>query len=118
MSSEFQKNNISSGNHLLKSSEIPFIICANLPYVEENFQLDEYTKKEPETALFAGQDGLDLYRELLDQVVKIKNKKIVLFFELMSKQAEALINEYKDFNFEILDTFHHNIKILKIYKAK
>ena len=102
----------------IKTYKWNLIICANLPYVEENFQLDEYAKKEPKTALFAGQDGLDLYRELLDQVVKIKNKKIVLFFELMTKQAEALISEYKDFNFEILDTFHYNIKILKNYNLK
>jgi len=91
-----------------------YIICANLPYVEEDFQLDEYTKKEPASALFAGKDGLDLYRKLLDQVFEIKNRRIILFFELMTKQAEALISEYKDLSFEILDTFHKNIKILKI----
>jgi len=91
-----------------------YIICANLPYVEKDFELDEYTKKEPASALFAGKDWLDLYRELLDQVIDMKNKRIILFFELMTKQAEALISEYKDLSFEILDTFHKNIKILKI----
>ena len=93
-----------------------YIICANLPYVEDNFHLDEYTKKEPKTALFAGKDGLSLYRKLLDQVIEIKNNNIILFFELMTKQVEALISEYDDFTFKILDTFHHNIKILKIKK--
>jgi methylase of polypeptide subunit release factors len=29
---------------------------ANLPYVEENFLVDEYVKKEPSLALFAQQN--------------------------------------------------------------
>jgi len=91
-----------------------YIICANLPYVEEGFQLDEYAKKEPLNALFAGKDGLDSYRKLLDQVIEMKNRRIILFFELMTKQAEALISEYNDLSFKILDTFHKNIKILKV----
>ncbi len=100
----------------IKDYKLNLVICANLPYVEEDFKLDEYARKEPESALFAGQDGLDLYRKLLNQVIEIKNNDIVLFFELMSKQAETLISEYNDFSFDILDTFHHNIKILKVNK--
>jgi len=109
---KFEKSNLL--DHLYNYSW-KFIICANLPYVEENFKLDEYTQKDPYTALFAGQDGLDLYRDLLDQVIKINNDDITLYFELTAKQAKTLISEY-NFHSQILDTFHHNIKVLRLKK--
>ena len=86
-----------------------FILCANLPYLEEDYKLDKLAEKEPSTALFAGKDGLDLYRKLIEQ---LKNKNYIAFFELTKKQAEILNKEY-NLNAQILPTCHENIKILK-----
>jgi len=85
-----------------------FILCANLPYLEENYKLDKLAKHEPSTALFAGKDGLYLYRKLIEQ---LDWKKYTAFFELTTKQAEILNKDY-NLNWEILPTCHKNIKIL------
>jgi len=85
------------------------IICANLPYVPENFQIDEYAKKEPELALFAENEGLALYEKLLNQV-----DNAILFLELTKKQAKRLVEEFEFKSYEILDTCHENIKVLKV----
>ena len=89
-----------------------FILCANLPYLKEDYKLDKLAEKEPSTALFAGKDGLDLYRKLIEQ---LENKNYIAFFELTKKQAEILNKEY-NLNAQILPTCHENIKILKFSK--
>jgi len=107
------KNNIYIKSNLwehLKNYKWNFLICANLPYVEEIFQLDEYVKKEPSTALFSWKDWLTLYRKLLNQLFELDNN-IECFFELTKKQWETLIKEYK-INWKNLETCHENIKIL------
>jgi len=85
------------------------IICANLPYVPENFEVDDYTKKEPSLALFAENEGFALYEKLLEQI-----SNAILFFELTKKQAEKLVEKFSFNQYEVLDTCHENIKILKI----
>tara|TARA_Y100000031_G_scaffold155610_1_gene206921 strand:+ start:1224 stop:2045 length:822 start_codon:yes stop_codon:yes gene_type:complete len=71
------------------------IILANLPYIptDEWSTLDPRVKThEPQTALEGGKDGLDYYRELLQQ---IPHKKIYLLCEIMPDQAEPLSQEIK-----------------------
>jgi len=82
------------------------LILANLPYVDESYSLDEYTQKEPYTALFASKKGLWLYIELLNQIGDLE-----FLFELTSAQAKWFKENYK-INLEILPTCHSNIKIL------
>ena len=81
------------------------LICANLPYVDENFELDEYAQKEPSLALFASDEGLALYKKLLNQIQTGE-----FLFELTRRQATRL--KKLNPNFEILPTCHQNIKIL------
>lgn len=52
--------------HLLDGLEGRFdLVLANLPYLRLD-QRDPSTADEPDAALYAGEDGFDLYRELLD----------------------------------------------------
>jgi len=44
------------------------IVLANLPYVPQAFPINEAARHEPAIALFAGEDGLDTYRRLWDQL--------------------------------------------------
>lgn len=44
------------------------IICANLPYVPAEYQLNQAAKFEPKHAIFGGEDGLDFYHELFNQI--------------------------------------------------
>ncbi len=43
-------------------------ILANLPYVPDNYPVGEAVKHEPSLALYAGIDGLDLYRKFWEQI--------------------------------------------------
>jgi len=64
-------------NEILKS-ETPTILVANLPYIPEKLfddNTDETVKKwEPKMAFVGGEDGLDLYRIMLDQLLAIKKE--------------------------------------------
>lgn len=54
------------------------IVTANLPYVPRNYQINEEAKFEPTLALYAEENGLDLYKKLLDQLKEIGPKAIFL----------------------------------------
>ncbi len=44
------------------------VILANLPYVPNSWKINEAAAMEPRIAIFGGQDGLDLYRRLFEQL--------------------------------------------------
>ena len=88
------------------------LICANLPYVPEDFKIDEYAQKEPSLALFASNNGVELYENLLDHI----DKQDLFLFELTLDQANYLLVNYK-ITWEVLNTCHKNIKILKWKKT-
>ncbi len=74
---------------ILKMVEDNVIITANLPYVENEAELGSEVKDyEPHLALFAGEDGLDLYRRLLEQVQLIE--PLAVFLEIDPKQVKPL----------------------------
>jgi len=100
------------GNFAKDDEENNYIVCANLPYLETDYKLDKLAEKEPSTALYAGEDWLDLYRKLLK---KLKDEKYIWFFELTKKQWEILNKEF-NLNWKLLNTCHNNIKILYIDK--
>ncbi|MBI3624279.1 peptide chain release factor N(5)-glutamine methyltransferase [Candidatus Saccharibacteria bacterium] len=56
------------GNLLDPLSFRPDVIIANLPYVPDGFTINEAAMQEPRLAIFGGGDGLDLYRQLFDQL--------------------------------------------------
>ena len=66
-------------------------IAANLPYVAEGEQLPEEVRRyEPHTALFAGPDGMDIYRRLLRSAAEALRPGGVLLLEFGYEQ-KALI---------------------------
>lgn len=68
-----------------------FTIClANLPYVPDNLITSEEITKEPALALFAGNDGLDCYREFWKQVSGLKNPPLVIIIESLKSQHHTL----------------------------
>jgi len=56
--------------NLLEGLELPLqtTILANLPYVPDNYAINQAAAQEPALALFGGPDGLDLYRQLFEQL--------------------------------------------------
>lgn len=79
------------------NTETHIIITANLPYVtEEQYTLEPSIQKEPKSALVAGDQGLALYKKLLEHIPPlIPNFQfpISLFMEIDPTQTKPL-SEY------------------------
>lgn len=65
------------------------LIAANLPYLRAD-QAHAGIATEPPEALFAGPDGLDLYRRLLPQAGLLLRSPGILAMEIDPEQAEAM----------------------------
>lgn len=65
--------NFYEGNLLepvLNDGVSPTVLMCNLPYVPDSYAINRPAMQEPKVAIFGGADGLDLYRELFDQISK------------------------------------------------
>jgi release factor glutamine methyltransferase len=75
---------------LLKNITEQFdIIVANLPYVDRSWQVSPDTKYEPESALFAGDGGLELIKKLIDQAPNHLTNNAYLILELDPRQMST-----------------------------
>lgn len=66
------------------------IILANLPYVPNDYTINQAASHEPRLALFAGEDGLDLYRQLWKQISELSNKPQLVLTESLLQQHKPL----------------------------
>ena len=76
------------------------LIVANLPYIplEEYYTLDSGVKNyEPQIALLAPGDGLDIYRRLLPQAFTLLKEGAYLFIEIGWQQGEKAIQMMNSF---------------------
>lgn len=56
-------------SNLLSATNKPYdVILANLPYVPDDYHINEAASHEPRIAIFGGPDGLDVYRRLFEQL--------------------------------------------------
>lgn len=81
------------------------LIVANLPYVPEHYEVSKDILFEPKKALFAGVDGLDLYKKMFGEKLFNKFNGIVLI--------ELGANQYKPMS-KCLEQQFANIKITPI----
>ncbi|MBP7857750.1 MAG: HemK/PrmC family methyltransferase [Candidatus Saccharimonadales bacterium] len=65
------------------------ILLANLPYVPDNYPINDAATHEPPRALFGGIDGLKLYRKLFSQAKELRAKCIIT--ESLTEQHAGLI---------------------------
>ena len=72
------------------------VICANLPYVPDEYAINDAAKHEPKLALFAGTDGLDLYRTLWSQIKALSQHPRYVLTESLLEQHEALAGLAKE----------------------
>ncbi|MEB6550722.1 peptide chain release factor N(5)-glutamine methyltransferase [Heyndrickxia sporothermodurans] len=94
---------------LIASQEKVDIILSNPPYIPDR-ELDilsEVVKDhEPHQALFGGEDGLDYYRRLMEQIPQIINNEAIIGFEIGMGQgeqvAELLNNTFPESRTEIV----------------
>ena len=65
------------------------VILANLPYVPINYSVNEAATHEPKIALFSGEDGLDHFRALFEQInARVHTPRIVITESLLSQHDE------------------------------
>ncbi len=73
------------------------MIISNPPYIPVGTVLEPELKHEPSIALFAEEDGLELYRKIVFQAPDYLNKEGWLIFEIGIGESEAVksfMNEY------------------------
>jgi len=114
-----------------------FILVANLPYIpEEAFEQnswDNVKKWEPKAAFVGGDDGLDYYRQMFEQILtlvegrkyKVENiweffifhlPPFTMFLKMMTWQIDILRAEFGDrIELKEVKTFHFNIRIVKAW---
>ncbi len=116
-----QSNLISFAWDCLKNNEFSdkenFLLVANLPYIpEQTFNenvWDNVKNWEPKPAFVGGEDWLDYYREMFQQLFEFWIKPI-MFLEMMTRQVDILRKEFwEKINFDEVKTFHFNIRIVK-----
>jgi len=88
-------------SNLLKNVDVDLfdsrhvILTANLPYVPGDYPVNEEAKHEPKMALYAENNGLDLYQKLLDQLGSLKPKAI--FLECYAFQVATLAEHLENY---------------------
>lgn len=67
-----------------------YAVLANLPYVPDSYEINEAAMSEPRIAIFGGEDGLDLYRNMFDQIKKLDQKPEYILTESLPFQHQEL----------------------------
>lgn len=79
---------------MITSNQKYDVIVCNPPYILNNESLQNSVKDfEPHLALFGGVDGLDFYRQVLNESKQVLNSPGILAFEMGYDQKETLSHE-------------------------
>ena len=90
----FRKSDLFSN---IRAEERFDMIISNPPYIPVGTELEPELKHEPQIALFAEENGLQLYRKIVSEAPNYLNKGGWLIFELGIGEANAVkafMNEY------------------------
>lgn len=66
------------------------VLLANLPYVPTGYPVNKAASHEPKLALFAGEDGLDLYRHFWHQLKMLDVKPQFVITESLASQHDSI----------------------------
>lgn len=73
-------------------------IISNPPYIKENEEIMDIVKNnEPHLALYAPNDGLYFYQEILKEASKYLEEKFIIAFEIGETQGQEIINITKNY---------------------
>ena len=81
------------------------VVVCNPPYISTLLKgklIKDVENFEPESALFAKEDGLSCYKMILKNLIKYENKKQLVLFELGYNQLESLNKLLKNSNFKVI----------------
>lgn len=77
------------------------ILLANLPYVPDNWKINQAAAMEPRIAIFGGPDGLDLYRQMFEQIKKLPRRPKYIFTESLPPQHKKLTTIAKNTGYKL-----------------
>lgn len=80
------------------------VIAANLPYVPDEYTINKAAQHEPRLAIFGGDDGLELYRQLFAQINKMKSLPKYVLTESLPESHNNLHNVAKNSGYELLES--------------
>jgi release factor glutamine methyltransferase len=80
----------------------PYVVLANLPYVPEKLITSPEITKEPKLALFAGPDGMKIYKEFWLQIKNLKNKPNFIISESLESQHKEMVKMANDAGFKLV----------------
>ena len=80
------------------------VILANLPYVPNDYPINEAASHEPKLALFSGPNGLDHYQVFWKQISELSHKPAYIITESMALQHKALLDLAKGAHYELAKT--------------
>lgn len=109
-------------NNFLRNLDKKYdLIISNPPYIKTTEEIEEIVKNnEPEDALYAGDDGLDCYKEILANVEKNMKERCIIAFEIGCTQAEeiiSLVKHYlKDVRIEVKKDLSEKDRMIFIFK--
>lgn len=91
---------------LIDGVEVPAhtAILANLPYVPNDFGINKAALHEPHVAIFGGDDGLDLYRQLFTQLSQAKHRPTYVLTESLPFQHQTLVDVARQFGYSLEKT--------------
>lgn len=92
----FRKSNLFEK---IREGEIFDLIISNPPYIPIGTELEKEVQHEPALALFADENGIAIYRKIIEQAPEYLGKGGYLMFELGIREAESVENIMKK-NFE------------------
>jgi len=81
--------------------QIPNTVLANLPYVPNNYAINQAATHEPAEAIFGGSDGLNLYRRLFDQIKQLKRPPQHILTESLPFQHQTVQHMAKLHNYKL-----------------
>ena len=73
------------------------VVISNPPYIKNNEEIEDLVRdNEPHLALFGGNDGLDLYRKIRNDLLNHVNDKFLVAFEIGDQQKEDVVKIFSD----------------------
>ncbi len=121
--------NISNATFRLQDATVPEnadrekydLVVSNPPYVgtSQKELLDRQVSDfEPETALYAGEDGMDFYRKFIPQIPLLLKDGGTLLMEIGFHQKDQIFRLLETYNFVNIDFIKDYQNIDRIVKAK
>ncbi|MBV7272354.1 peptide chain release factor N(5)-glutamine methyltransferase [Clostridiaceae bacterium UIB06] len=97
------------------------VVVSNPPYIRKEVigtLMEDVKNFEPYEALCGGDDGLDFYRKITCQSLKVLNKGGVLLFEIGYDQMEDVSNILKEYGFSKIECIKDLAEKDRVIKGK